>query len=412
MVTEKGSNLPIVKKRNSALIRELIYKCSPISRAQIAGILSLTTPTITTNVAQLIEDNLVEELRDMPATDEKALGRKPVMLDFIRNARYAIGVELGPYQISFVVTDLRGNVLYSKTDSENFSKYEQALPKYEEMLVYLSSNISEIIPASGIPSDKFLGVGIGVPGFIEGDTGVIRNSFRKDWNGKNLARDLAKNLGISVSIENNVRARAAGADLFNKEMDADTFAYYFVSHGIACPLVIRNDVLYGKTTGAGEAGHMVVEIGGPKCDTCGNNGCLEAIASEQAIRKRCAKMIKSRLSSILAQICADAEHPEMEEILKAQECGDLSASTAISDAINYLGVNLANIINLISPQSVIIDALLFASEQNREQMLAAVKQNLFEINNQEVQIIFEPYDPLCGAKGGAALLIKKFLLDE
>ena len=280
-MTARGTNLPRVKKQNEALIKEIIYKYGPISRSKIAEMLSLTPPTITTNVSSLIERGLVYEFAAEDSdVEERSLGRKPIKINFIQNARYAVGVEMNPYQTAICMLDLRGNEKISM-------KYPPMNGVYVEEMDMLARNIDKLISESGVDPEKILGVGMGLPGFVESKVGILRESFKTGWNNKNIARDLSRRLDIPVLIENNARARAIGEEMFGKTLRPDSFAYYLISYGIACPLFVKNRMITGENASAGEAGHMVVDINGPKCETCGHNGCLEEMASERAILKKC-----------------------------------------------------------------------------------------------------------------------------
>ncbi|MDR3193109.1 MAG: ROK family transcriptional regulator [Treponema sp.] len=404
MAVRTGGNLPLIKEQNATLIKEIIYKYSPISRSEIAEALSLTPPTITTNVNALIREGLVRECTgSMENGHTKNLGRRPVMLEFIPDSRYTLGIELGPYCTTFAIVDMQGNETACLTEAV-------ADLQYQRMLDFVISTARSFLEKNSVSPEKTQGVGIGLPGFIEAENGVIRNCYRGDWNGHHFADDISKALGLKTCIENNVHARAIGAEIFNRNLKADTFLYYFISYGLACSLVIKSDRITGRIAGAGEIGHMVVEPGGPKCDTCGNFGCLEAIASEHAIIKRCIQMNRSDTPGILREICADPSNPRIDEILKAQSCGDRLVGAIIQDAVKYLGINLANLINFISPQAVLIDSYIMSLPENSELMLQRVKKNLFGLNNQEVIIDFMPYNALYGARGAAAVAIKRLLL--
>ena len=244
-MTARGTNLPRVKKQNEALIKEIIYKYGPISRSKIAEMLSLTPPTITTNVSSLIERGLVYEFAAEDSdVEERSLGRKPIKINFIQDARYAIGVEMNPYQMAICMLDLRGNEKISM-------KYPPMNGVYVEEMDMLARNIDKLISESGVDPEKILGVGMGLPGFVESKVGI-----KTGWNNKNIARDLSRRLDIPVLIENNARARAIGEEMFGKTLRPDSFAYYLISYGIACPLFVKNRMITGENASAGEAGDM------------------------------------------------------------------------------------------------------------------------------------------------------------
>ena len=405
-MTARGTNLPRVKKQNEALIKEIIYKYGPISRGKIAEMLSLTPPTITTNVTSLIERGLVYEFpADASDVEERSLGRRPVKIDFVQDARYAIGVELNPYQTAICMLDLQGNEKISV-------KYPPLNGEYVEEMDALAQSIDKLIAGSGVDMEKILGVGVGLPGFVEAKAGVLRESFKTNWNNKNIARDLTRRLEVPVLIENNARIRAAGEEMFGKTLRPDSFAYYLISYGIACPLLVKNRMITGENASTGEAGHMVVEINGPKCETCGHNGCLEEMASERAILKRCKAAVSAGASTMLTELCPDPAEMTMKDVIMAEECNDTLVVKIMEEAVMYLGVALANIINLISPPLVIVDGYIMKVKRNRRRLLEETKKHIFGLNDQEIEIEFIDFNPFTGARGGAALAIKQFFIKE
>lgn len=404
MIT-RGTNLPRIKKKNEALIKEIIYKYAPISRGKIAEMLLLTPPTITTNVASLIEKGLVCECVSEEDPSEHSLGRKPVNIDFVRNARFAIGIEINPYCTAIGILNLRGHEKIRKKFPAMNCGYEEAMDK-------ISGYVQEVIRESGVDTKKILGVGVGVPGFVETRTGVLRESFKQEWNNKNVAVDLVERLKLPVVLENNARARAVGEELFGKTMRAESFVYYLISYGIACPLFVKNRMIIGEKASAGEAGHMVVDINGPRCETCGHVGCLEEIASERAILKKCRSAVQDGADTMLRELCSEPSELTMREILIAEENNDAFTIKIMDEAVMYLGVALANIINLIGPPLVIVDGNMMGVKRNRQRLLEETRKHIFGLNEQEVEFVFIDFDPFIGAKGGAALAIKQFFIKE
>ena len=283
---------------------------------------------------------------------------------------------------------------------------------YVEEMDVRARNINTLIQDSGTEPEKILGVGVGLPGFVEPDVGVLRESFKTEWNGKNIARDLSRRLDLPVLIENNARVRAIGEEMFGKTLRPDSFAYYLISYGIACPLFVKNRMITGDNASAGEAGHMVVDINGPKCETCGHNGCLEELASERAIIKKCKAAARAGVSTMLTELCPDIEGLTMKDVLMAEECNDAYVVKVMEEAVMYLGVTLANIINLISPPLVIVDGYMMKVKRNRRQLLEETKKHIFGLNDQEIEIEFIDFNPLTGARGGAALAIKQLFIKE
>lgn len=391
----KGNNSMRTKKQNETSIREVLYRFGPISRIEIAELLSLTPPTITTSIASLIEQGIVEECHNVAkeAVPGTALGRRPIKIDFVSTSQYFIGVELGPYHTYLCVLDLRGSKVAQL-------KLAKASTQYEDMLADLADAIVDLWKSCKQDREKLMGVGVALPGFIDRAEGVIMSTSISSWQGKALAEDLARLTGFPVCIENNARARAVAADLLSGLIHNDTFGYYLVSNGIACPLMIKNSVLSGETSGAGEAGHMILELTGPKCDICGKHGCLDALASESAIRKK-----------ILA--LDEFSRPlSMKEILVYQQQGHQEITKILETAVFYMGIALANIINLISPSTVLVDGMLFSNEANRKLLVDTAREYMFGPNSTEINILFKPYEEEYGAVGAAAYAIRRFFIND
>lgn len=388
-------------KNSMQMVKAAIYKYGPISRSKLAELLNVTPPTVTNNISALIAEGLVEEVS---CSDSRSIGRKPVDVDYIPDAKYAVGVELSPYFTSIAVCDLKGRCLIK-------NKYPTAPLDYSDMLERLVSWLDETVKGGSIPYSRIIGIGVGTPGFIENDNQTIRQCFRASWNGKNLAKDLSALLPLPVTAVNNAQVRAIGVDLLDSSVQGDVFAYFYISYGIACPLVVKNGILSSQILGAGEIGHMTMDPNGRQCDVCGKQGCLEAYASERAILRRCHEAMSLGMKSILPDLAENPEEFTIKDILKAQAAGDQMVCHIMNDALLYLGLAIANIINFISPPLLLIDAYIMRSEQNRSQLLSVIYKNVYSFNNNDIDIRFVDYDAYISAAGAAAYVTEKFFIN-
>lgn len=406
---EKGGNLPLIKQKNVSLIKKMVYRYSPISRSEIAQRLSLTSPTITTSVNPMIARGLLRELPDPEEGRdvERSPGRRPVKLEFVPEAHYFCGVDLGPYGISYALTDLMGRMVAART-----SVYTD-MGSYDATMAVLVEGIPNFIREANLPRDKVFGVGVVMPGLIDGTAGKINRTFRNGWGGHFLARELSEQIGIQVKADNNVRARIIEADLFDRALSGDPVAYFYVSYGIACQLMINGQVLYGELAAAGEIGHTVVKQDGPLCTTCGNYGCLETLASERAVLGQCrTELYCNGGPSILTELCDDPEKLTIEYVLEAQKRGDQAVERILRSCIRHLGTALANVISLISPKTVLVDGRMFHVKQNRVQLLDEVKKHALNISRDTTGFTFLPYDTYRGARGAASIAVKEFFLED
>ena len=398
---EKGSNHQLLKQNNHNLIKKYIYRHSPVSRVEIAQDLGLTTATITGMVNPMIASGL---LRETAATSEetKGAGRPRMMLEFVPESYYVCGVDVGAYQTNYILTDICGNVV-------SVRHTDQPLEEYHVTLERLATQISDFLAEITISREKILGVGVCLPGMIDGSADKIYDIFYEGWTNHSLAAELEQRLGMHVEAENNVRARAISADLFDRIVKAEPFAYFFVSFGVACQMIIDGKVLYGQSAAAGEIGHTVVQRNGPVCPTCGNRGCLEALTGERAILQRCRDIMQTDKPTILKELCKDPQTLNMDQVLMAQEMGDKAVSHVIEDAIEYLGIALANTINLISPRAVVLEGRILSTARNQTLMLRSVEQYMFHVHSGITDFMFLPCDPDRGARAAAAVVVKGFL---
>lgn len=396
---KKGSSLLETRRRNRVLIKNMIFRTENATRTGIAEALGLTLPTITTSVNEMLSEGILEEIPFAENNLVNAMGRKPTSIAFRADTACAIGVELGPYATSAVLLNMKGKVVAS-------SEEEPGEENYHRMLQNLAEQIQKLMRFA--EEKHFLGVGIGLPGFIDCESGVIRSNFRQEWAGKHLAEDLQNMLNVPVIIDNNVRIRAIGYEMSSHRIKADTFAYLFVSKGVACPLMVKNDIVSGCTSGAGELGHTIFAV-----DMNGKliRKTVDDVGSERAIFEKCQERLLQGGAPGLKKVLEQKGHLTIEDILDTQRNGDKDVNQVIDEVIACLGIALANVVNLINPGFVVVDGYIMKEKPNREKFLRAAKASFFGLNEEEVQIFFHPYDSCWGAKGAAYFVISKLFLE-
>lgn len=396
MTVKKGNSLLETRRKNRVLIKNMIFRMENARRTAIAEELGLTLPTITTSVNEMLSEGILEEV-PMPEDQlVNSMGRRPNIIQFRAEAACAIGVELGPYATRAVLMNLKGEVLEA-------SEHESAAENYAGMLEKITNIIKALIEKA--ENRNLLGVGVGLPGFIDRENGIIRSNPRKDWIGKNFARNLEERIGIPVLIDNNVRLRAVGQEMSITGQKPDSFAYFFVSRGVACPMIWKEDVVSGYTAGAGEIGHTVICVDGEQ-------KCVDDLGSEGAIFAKCQEaMLAGRLPELKGLMEKDGRL-RMERILEVQEREDREVNEIIDTAIGYLGIALANVVNLINPGYVVVDSCLFLAERNRQKLLDSAKRYFFGLNEEEVQVVFAPFERFRGAKGAGYFLIREKFLNS
>ena len=403
MQIEQGANPSRVKAANQAAILKTIYHCGPIKRSEIARRLDLTLPTITTNINSMMARGIVRET-GVAWQDDQMMGRKAHPVDIVPGSRHFIGIELQGMRRTACLLDYRGSALVTMEDSEDCQDYRRNI----ELSCGL---IRKVLDACGLSLEEISGVGICTPGLVDTERGVLEVRPSYHWTHKNVRGDMAELSGYKgpIWVENNACARAYGAQLFQREVlgNAQTFAYLFVNQGIACPLVINTATLFGSVVGAGEVGHMVMVPGGQQC-TCGNHGCLEAYSSDRAVLERCAGLLREGRAPLLREQCGEAA-PTMNDVLAALDAGDGDVAEIVEQALHILGIGVANINNFACPSKMLIEGKLFCRQENRDRLLAVVRDNLCGVIRSGTEFIFVEPEVCSGALGAAAMAICKDL---
>lgn len=401
MSIRAGSNLTKVKKNNFSAILRTIYHHGPLTRTEVARQLDLTIPTVTTTVKQLLEDGILQE--NPICETEIALGRKATAIDFVATARYMIGIEWGPYGILACVTDLRGKLLWKKQEKvEKLYKGEKSSTLYEEFLTKTKQLVEELTEDLGVGSKKLLGVGFSTPGMVDSERGLLISSSISllNWKNKNIQEDLEDLLHIPVQIENHVRARAIGLDMFHRKDRPELYLYYFVQEGVSCCVMMDGEPFGKYGEGTGDIGHTIMELNGPRC-ICGKKGCLQAFVGARSIREQIKKQRGEENDFILSETSGIAD-----QIIRS---GDEELRKIIDTAIQYMGISISNIVNLLNAKLIVVDCALLNRKELREQLNLIIREYHMFREDVEIQTEYVDANLYTGAQGACAVMVKEFL---
>ena len=405
MIIESGNSLLETRRRNGILIKNKIFRTEHAMRGEIAKELGLTLPTITNSINEMIKEGVVEP---EPLPEEclsGGYGRKPQMVRFRREAGYSIGIELGAYHTRAVLVNLRGEVVEERTR-------RKAALQYGEMLAQVTELVDELcgcVPSLQKEEGKLIGIGIGVPGFVDTEGGTIRQNFRVDWNGRPLGADLRERYPVPILIDNNTRFRAMGYEMQLRGTRPKMFAYLFISRGLACPIMYNDLVLSGAGAGAGELGQTILLYAGVNGEK--RTVTADQIASESALFERCMEeMEKGRLLQ-LKKSCRDATELSIRQILDLQQAGDPEINALVEECIFGQALVMANVVNLLNPNTVVVDARMMSFPANREKLIRHARAHFYGMNAEDVEIRFHEYHSYDGALGAALGTIQKNFLN-
>jgi predicted NBD/HSP70 family sugar kinase len=379
MTTPTGDQA-LIKRINTAIVLEFILRGSPLSRAQISEQSGLNKATVSSLVQDLIDGSLVKEI----GMGLSSGGRKPVMLEFIATSGYAIGIDLGVNYIRGVLTDLRGGVVAERTSSLHSREPSEAVEQ-------LSDCIEELMAEAPASPFGIIGIGVGVPGLVD-ESGTILFAPNLKWRDIPLQRLLAERFNLPVAIDNEANMGALGEQKYGAGRSIGNLIYVSVGIGIGTGLVLHKSLYKGASGFSGEMGHLSIEANGKSC-TCGNRGCWEMYASEQALLEQAAELGFGDLESLLAAAAAGRE-----DVLK------LFASIG-----EYLGIGIANIVNVFNPDAVVIGNRMSQARPWLEGVLHhTLLQRALGFHLRKVQLLFAELGERSSMMGAAEMAIAAF----
>lgn len=401
MQFEHGNNLPRVKVTNQTAIRKLIYHYGPVLRSEIAERLSLTLPTITTNINSMIANGAVCEIDEMK-TSQNRLGRKANPVDIVDDFHYFVGVEMRERSRHICITNFRGKILYSFSDHNIITDYEQNM-------LQICAMISNAMNSGAVPRERIAGIGICVPGIVDSAAGRLITHFQYNWHDKDIRGDIFAKTGFTcpVTVDNDAHSRAIGVQLFrHKDLnEASFFGYLFMSRGLSCPFIFNSSIYESHWLGTGELGYMIMDAGRPYTKY-GHSGNLSSLSGERSIMERCEDAVAKGQAPILQRISADTGRPSIFQILQAQQEGEQSICDIIDNAVTYLGTAIANVYNFIQPNCIFMEARIFQNEQNRSLFLDTVYKHSIAQVTKLPQFIFVDFNELNGARSACAIAVK------
>lgn len=321
---------PVVGDPTAASVFVTVLTRGPIPRSEIAQLLGLSAGTVSKAVRPLIESGyLVEE----EAGALSRPGRPVVPLRVVAEREFVIGIKLAGDHVVAVAVDLLANVR---------ARRETALPEPSvatavSTMAALAAELRSDIAAEG---GEVTRIGVGVGGHVDTVRQVVRYAPFLGWRDVPVADLLSRATGLPVVVENDVNSLTIAEQWFGAGIDVPSFAVVTIGAGVGCGLVIGGALVHGAVGLAGELGHVPIEPGGSRC-RCGNLGCVEAVASEEAI---------------LRQVRAATGRADLDiaEAARLAREGDVGAAAAFTRAGQALGRALAILANLINPHRIVL----------------------------------------------------------
>lgn len=322
------------KEQNRILVLRTIFERQNMSRAEIARITHLTRTTVSDIVSELIKEGLVRET----GLGSSIGGKSPILLSLIDDSRCIMSLDLAYNRFRGAVVNLRGQIKDYTTLPINETNGEEALKVAFEIL-------DQLIRSSCLP---LVGIGIGAQGLVNNQKGIVIDSVNLGWKNLPLGPILQERYHLPVYVLNDCQAAAMGELIYGIEDKAvENIILIRVGHGIGAGIIVNRKLFLGDSGGAGEIGHVVYKREGGLPCRCGNNGCLETLASARAVLQQAQSLTESLFPEKLSPLI-------LEDLEQAFLAGDTVIQGIILEAAHYLGMAIASLIGAYNIHHIIL----------------------------------------------------------
>lgn len=336
----KASNLDTIKKSNRSLILKLLNSTGGVSRAQLAQMTGLTKTSITNITAELIDEKVICET----GTAESANGRKPILLNIVKDARFSLGLYISREYIYANIANLNGEIIEERKHVLDSMENEQSF------LSSITGTIEKLLASFRQDRSRILGIGVASIGPIDMERGIILDppNFR-GLKSIPIVEVLKEKFGTAVFLDNDMNACAIAEKLFGKAKHLSDFVYVGVTNGIGAGIVLNGGIYRGRDGFAGEIGHTSIDVNGRQC-ACGNVGCLELYADISAVTIQ----VKASLELGAESMLAAGSPVTWKGVTEAAAAGDRICGKAIEKMAYYLSFGLVNTFNVFNPQAIFL----------------------------------------------------------
>jgi N-acetylglucosamine repressor len=349
-------------------------------------------------ISNFLDLGIVHEIGRGESTGGRRGGRRPIIVRFNPASRTAVGLELDADGWTAVLVDLDSKPLKRLKGKVFDTAPESVATLIEEIISRL---ISDREPGTVI------GYGIGLPGLLDLDHGIVRFAANLGWRDVPLQSLLEHRLGGPVKIANRVKLAALGEWQHRANDSVDDLVYISVGTGIGASMVIGRSLQSGVSDSAGEIGHITVDPNGALC-SCGNRGCLETVAAWPAIISRLRQQIEAGAQSILGEWVDDLADLTMAMVIVAFIERDPLTVEVIRQAGRYLGIAIATMVNLLNPRLVIVGGpLALTGDLFLHSIIETVQQRALPVSVAAVDILLSELGRDAVPIGAAALVLEE-----
>jgi predicted NBD/HSP70 family sugar kinase len=384
-----------MRAQHRRLLLNLLWNEREASRADLARRSGLSRSTVSAIVGDLLETGVVREARTGTSTG----GRRPIVLELVADSALLVGVELGASHVTVVLTDLYGVVLgHREVPCPVRDDPECALNLVEDC-------IGGLLEARPGARERIVGIGVAAPSPIDPRApGRFVASILPKWADYDVAERLRQRFGRPVLVDNDANLGALAELWWGGR--CENLVYLKVATGIGAGLILDGRILRGARGVAGEVGHTTIDPHGPLC-MCGLRGCLNTLVGTHRLFESVRELRQDHPSSPL-----QTEPLTVDRLVDAALEGDELARSVIATAGRTLGIGVANLLNLVNPERLVIGGgITRAGELLLEPLRHTVRTRTLAESIAHAEIERSPLGELGIAVGAATLVLERALAE-
>jgi|SoiMethySBSTD1v2_1073268.scaffolds.fasta_scaffold14008_6 glucokinase len=267
--------------------------------------------------------------------------------------KYLVGVDLGGTNIvAGALAEDGSDIIALRTEATRADQGADAV--VDRIARMIDTVIAETIAQTGARRDDVIGVGVGAPGPLDRERGIVVTTPNLGWTNFPLRDVVAERTRLPVRIDNDANCATLGEWWLGAARGANNVIGMTIGTGIGGGIILGGRLYHGSSDVAGEIGHATIDITGRRCK-CGNYGCLEAYASGPSIADRAREAVGSDDEAFLVlMVGGDANKITAATVYEAAKLGDDVALDVVRETSRFLGAGIANLLNIFNPDVVVI----------------------------------------------------------
>ena len=386
----------LMKEINLARAFEALKVARILSRPELAQQIGLSRATIATLSEDLLRTGVAQEVGLGMSTG----GRPPILLEFNPNAAFAMGACMRDRQWDIVATNLDGQVQARHEAQIGGGSPDDAVEALQTGIAVMVAQFGQerLLPA----------IGLGTPGLVDMTSGLIKSAVDMGWNDVPMRDMVERALGMRTLVANRSKVSALAELWYGSKSGVQNLIYISIGSGVAAGIVCDGQLYVGANSSAGELGHVTILPDGPRCP-CGNRGCLQQLVSGPAIANRARERLREGGESLLSSLVG--HRPEWitaQTVFEAAEQDDPLACEIVEEIAGYLGIAIANLVNLFNPEMIVLGGSVGQAGQILlEPLQEEVRRRAMAYPLSVVRIVKSSLGVEAGAIGAAVLVLRR-----